>query len=241
MTESSASEKIAKLLALSVENGATEAEAINAMAMAQKLALENGLDIDSISASSGMSMQIDNEPVVKEMYNEHKVSAPEAKLVSILTSNFRCFSFGSKFSNGFRHYYYVGKKSDVSALKQVLTFAKLSMMRGWARWFKDFKKNSGQYYATQTQTHGLKNDYFMGFLDGIKQALAENVKTFGLVTTLPKTVEEAMVQMNLKLGQVRNVSMWGNASARNAGASDGMAAIRGSRSNVSSKSTLSCA
>ena len=172
MCKESIIEKIKNLLNKTIENGATEAEALNALSLARKLMLKY-----KISQSDVDSKNIEKNIVnVKLNYNIHVKWI--FILIDIITKNFGIILYVNKAS---RKSYPIlfGEEQDVEAVKNIFEYA-----------YKFAEESSNKYSTEYRKIHGsslgIKNDWLIGFLKGLNDKYEEQNKSdesFALMTT----------------------------------------------------------
>jgi len=118
-------EKIQKLLNTTTEKGASEAEAQNAMLLAQKLMAKNGLDMSDIEVHA------ESEETKKEVMEGFGTDAIKLawwhkQLASIIADNFRCYNFQRTYG-GFSKIVFLGIKADVEIAKSIFKFATIQI------------------------------------------------------------------------------------------------------------------
>lgn len=172
-------DKIAKLLRLS--DSPNQHEAQRALAKAQELALKNGLSLEAIEEQKATPVQDPFTPP------RNRVPAYERIISTVLAANFRVMVL--KHGKGYRETLeVVGLPNDVEIFKQVFAYTLESYRRMLNSWLKDYRFLHPRWKVDQ----GLKNDYLRGFIAGLDQRFAQNVKEHALVTTVPAVVQDAV-------------------------------------------------
>lgn len=177
--------RVSKLFTM-VEQG-TEAEAHNAMLLAQKLLAKYKLD------KSDIETQKETVEVVKEPLNYYYTMYKNAwycPLWTAIAENYCCRSYGEQIQGSTKVYMWgIGDKKDLAICKQVFKFAQTEV----ENWFKDFKKRY-KHQLTSKELNGFKNTFGIGFAKGLdeklKQQFAENQKEWGLVMSTPKEAND---------------------------------------------------
>lgn len=118
-------EKIQKLLNTTTEKGATEAEAQNAMLMAQKLMAKNGLDMADIEANTE-SAETKKEVMEGFGTDAIKLAWWHKQLANIIADNFRCYNFQRTYG-GVSKIVFLGLKADVEIAKSIFKFATIQI------------------------------------------------------------------------------------------------------------------
>lgn len=236
MCNSTKLDKIKKLLALTEENGATESEAMSAIAIAQKLALQEGINIDSVEVDLEPE-SVNREVVETELdIDSSRPSTVVSQLAKVVADNFRCSCIRDMSrSTRSASLVFIGLINDVAMAKEVFQFALNAVDKCAAKYLRQRRKE--EYHWDGQKAKLIKADYVCGFIDGVKDALYENANRFGLVTTKPIEVRQHLAGMNLRRGSTRKVSVWGDACANSQGRIDGSSQIKGR----SASKTLSCA
>lgn len=168
-------ELINKLLAVTVENGATENEAIEATLKVQRLLAKYDMEYADITTTK--------EGIITE---ECETSNDLWKngLAVIVANNFCTKAY----LNGNNHVIFYGYKRHCETAKEV--FIKLYEF-GRKRATEIFKEYRNNNYNVK----GIKNQFYMGFLDGVKSAL--EVQSRALMIVTPKEVVEKYNELGL--------------------------------------------
>lgn len=227
-------EKIKKLLAMTERSGCTQAEAIQAALMAQKLIAEHNVSASEMSESTC-------EPI-EEISGEYFKGGQSWALIlaSVVAAAFRCKYYRRK-EAGARYYYavFVGHKSDASAASLVYsnlynTCVKLSrahasaerktvrkQMRdeGYPEWYvKDYAGRVGRE---------AEKSFSYGFMMGAKTELEK--QTEALMLIVPADVEEAYEAKNLKKARRIRTPDYMSAQSYDNGLNAGRDAVRAGR------------
>lgn len=171
--------KIQKLLALA-ERG-SEHEAKVAMVKAQHLMMEYKLSIGDVQEKEIKVIQFKTELYYTDYKNCYRDTLANALSEFYCCTNCLVTAKGSK-----KHYIMlIGFENDVEILNGILSFADQCIMD----WFKAFKKAEGWKYSNE-YLNALKNQYGMGFAEGLKALLEEQTEEieqeWGLVVVPPK-------------------------------------------------------
>lgn len=200
-------EKVQKLLALSKDNP-SEGETKAAMLAAQRLMAQHNLTMADIEVDP-----LSPKEVIEGLATEWKRLTWWYKSLSItIAQNFRCHTFIRKSGRGSSAIVFLGLKEDVELAKQVYSFA----------------INSIKYHADKFIRHtrsqglpikGVRNDYIIGFLQGLDAQFKEQVENneWGLVLVKDADVEEAFNKLKLRKSNRSRISTAGNNQAKDAG------------------------
>lgn len=174
-------EKIKKLLAHSVENGATEAEAVAFALKAQRLITEN--DIEEWELGDEQQREIIEE--------ESEVNLPRTWarwLAAVVAENFRCKLLLQPVEQGNRikyHAVFVGYAQDAQAAR--IVFERLRRVAEWAG-NASRKKYRGASWAYNSIT--------LGFVEGVKGELEKQCQA--LMLKVPSDVSEYYEGLDLE-------------------------------------------
>lgn len=171
-------DKVKKLLALANDKSDNaDNEAIQALALAQKLMAKHGISMSEVQALSQKDL-----PIVKTAC-EHKWDAGYRQpLASIIAKNYRC----KPFLRG-KTVYFMGKQNDTDIAKAAFEFAYKFIMRRGNQEYERARK-LGQ------NTQGVFNSYATGFLSGLNQVLESQSRA--LMIVIPEEVETAFSELN---------------------------------------------
>lgn len=199
-------EKVRKMLALAGNNPSQE-EADSALLMAQRMLAKYNMTISDIEDI--------NDADLKEVINEGVTDYAKTpwwhkRLSYIIASNFKCKSYNNK-SGGYSRIRFVGFKEDVEVAKEVFNYA-LEVANKKALQFTRKVRDRGE------STAGVRNDYLIGFTDGLEAKFKEQVqsdKCLALAIVIPTEVTN-YVESNLTLrkGRTSMVVQQGNAEAK---------------------------
>jgi hypothetical protein len=221
MPDSDIIEKIKKVLALASNNPSAE-EGQTAMLLAQKMMIENKISMVDIE-KSGIQQ--------KDVNSISGVEAPtlkwwEKQLGIIIAENFKCITYiytqriasvvnGKYVIKRTKTLKIVGLKDDAELTKQVLLYA-IEVLKSSFK--KYVRKNSDRLFKK-----GIKNQYIIGFLDGLKDKFAEQVKNngWGLVLVKDPIVNKTIEDLKLEKGGKSTVITNGSESDRKNGYNDG--------------------
>lgn len=209
MTKEEALKKVQKLMEMTVVNGATEAEAASALAMAQRIMCKFNISDAEISA--------DNEPdsiVDMEMSEDTKgLSSNKEMLSAALAKHYRCRLFKRR-----NRIHVVGTGIDAEICIKAIETAYSAFKNCSAKLIKDLSDRSSKIRA--------KNTYLLGFIRGLVSALEENENSLALVLVVPQGVNDYMDSLSLRPGQSRSKSYSDNYNYSNQGYVDGYHAFR---------------
>ena len=160
-------ELINKLLAVTVENGATENEAIEAALKAQKLMAKYDIELNEINA---------NKESIVETHIKTSNDVWRVDLAIIIANNFCCKVFGSG-----KNIVFYGYKRHCEVASAVFTHI---YEFGRAKAKKVYKAYKDCGYDPK----GIKNQFYIGFLHGVKSALDAQSRQLAIIT--PTEVQE---------------------------------------------------
>lgn len=163
-------DKVRKLLAVANDKGATEAEAMTAALMAQKLMAK--YDIDILDVEEKKTAEEIGEEVVDTTLKGHFSTKWKTQLATTIARNFRC----KVYTNGSNTVVFYGRKSDTKIAGDVFKFlfhtgTKLGM------------KYSRQCAKEGKPTRGAATTYLLGFCKGIDEVLGKQCKALMIVTS----------------------------------------------------------
>lgn len=182
-------ERLKKLLALA-GNNPSMAEAEAAMAKAQAVAIEHGIDLALLGESHAENQA---EILRDEMEFGKRLPTVNTYVCNILTSffNVKLITTGGR-DNG-RKLVFVGKRDDINTAKYVYTWLAETMVHCWHRY----------YSSTPGAILGHKQSYLLGFYNGLSGKLAANkrdVEGTRLTTEADKnTYAVAVVNLQKKI------------------------------------------
>lgn len=209
MTDSEIISKIKKVLALATNNSCVE-EGRTAMLLAQKMMIENNISISEISE------RIESKEVINQSVEESvRSSWWHKQLAVIISKNFRCETYISKRRNVSK-IMFIGLKNDHEIAKQIYIYA-----------IKIISKNCKEYILQNSKNlstkKGMKNQYIIGYLDGLKDKFAEQIKnnSWGLIIVKDPMVDNIFKDLNIKHGKRHSFCINGNEQDRNNGYRDG--------------------
>jgi len=206
--------KIKKLLRLSTSSN--EHEAKSALMHAQKLALQAGIELETISYQDTERDVIDNEINL----NCKRVPIYLKYIAVVMRKNFRVRLYLT--------YRYkkvainvIGYPEDVEIFKEVFFYTVEFFKRSWKEFWKLNK--TSEYSATH-----VKNRYLFAFCDGLEIAFQKNVEEYGLVPVNPKA-DDYISQKDMPTQKDRVPKVADSYEAESAGYRDGKAAAGNKR------------
>ena len=211
--DASVRDKVRKLLALAESDFEHEAE--SAMLKAQELMALHGLSVESIES-------FDREPV-REVGTERvgeagRLSFWKKQLAVLIAENFRCHVYTDAEDQGgtvVRYFTMIGLTEDVAIAAEVLDFALLYAQSSWNRFRSRIRTPS------RFATNRVKEDYYAGFISGLREKFAEQVSEKGLIIVKDQLVDRAYSELNLTRGYVRSRGGAGSKHAYKTGHQDG--------------------
>lgn len=176
-------EKIQHLLDKTVANGASEAEAQNALLLAQKLMKKYNINQESLSGEEKISYSLEACKV--------KVNPRSKWMCMIIADSFavKAILSGGKIC-------YFGRTMNVTAAKSALEFAHKVMEHGMTKACRNHGLEPSQAGASM-----IYNAYAQGFIHGLKEAL--DAQTVALTIVVPEDVKTEFAKWfpNLKKGK----------------------------------------
>ena len=160
-------ELINKLLAVTVENGATENEAIEATLKVQQILAKYDMDMSQVTTKAE-----------KITTNEIKTSNDvwRTRLAKIIADNFCCKIYGA----GNNIVFYGYKRHCETAGKVFETMYNFGRKRA--------KEIFKEYREAGYDVNGIKNNFYIGYCAGIKNALDAQSRALMIITP-PEVVE----------------------------------------------------
>ena len=182
-------ERVKKLLEITTEKGATEAEALNAALKAQKIMAEYNFTVADTQTADNSSQSIVEEIVQCGKGNKWKYS-----LESIVARNFCCKTYTI---NKDKIVFY-GYEKDAKIASKVFEYLFCTGNKLAIRQYNEYRKT---YY----NANGVKNTYLIGFCKGIDEVLGKQCTALLLVT--PKEVEENYEEKSKGFGSPVNTAL----------------------------------
>lgn len=162
-------DKLNKLLVITTENGATEAEAESALLKAQKLMHKYNIAMEKLGGEEKIEYSL-------EMMDHTIKASPRWPLSSIIARSFACRAIQTRGKIAF-----LGHKMDAKAAIEAFKFA-------WQVMKTNGEALQRERKATTGDTHGVFNTYAQGFLEGLKAKLDEQTTTLTIV--VPPDVDD---------------------------------------------------
>ena len=202
MKKDSVKESICKLLIKAGDSGATLAEKDEAFLMAQRLMLKHNIEEDELQGKTSQKTLDDvyHKPVTEYM----KLNFWIKRLSAIISKNFRCLDYIGGWNGAYdkkksrlSRLIMIGIREDVEIAVDIYNAARSSI-----------EDNSKRYIESRTDLVGkptnirvaVKNDYIVGYLDGLKSKFEKQVAEYQLVITTHALVQQDYNDMDLKNG-----------------------------------------
>lgn len=150
-------QKLKKLLALA-GNNPSQQEAEAALAKAQSLAIENGIDLALIGSN-----EQEDDIVRDEMEFGGRLPTVNVYITNVLTKFFNVRIIATGGRNSGRKLIFVGKQSDINTAKYVYGWLSDTMNRCWQT-----------YYKANDVALSHKQSYLFGFYNGLVNKLDVN-------------------------------------------------------------------
>jgi hypothetical protein len=216
-----------KLLLKKAANNPFPAEAEACMLKAQELLAKHNLEMQDVSLEEQVQKNIGSF----EATDFRRIPWWYSNLSTIIANNFRCYNMiqRSRQYKSKGRIAFFGDKFDVDIAISVYQFA----IEAISRFSIDYVRNRGDYSTmTQKERNALRNDYTVGFLRGMKEKFAEQVKKSeccALVLVKDPDVTKAYDTLTLRSGRASSVNCIGSQHARAAGYAQGrqFQAVRG--------------
>lgn len=201
-------DKIQHLLNKTVENGATEEEAKSALLMAQKLMAKYNVELEQTHSTKELQCSLEITKVKPNPRNN--------QLGNIIAESFavRGILWGGK------AWAFFGREANAKAAAEAMKFIHKTLEAGIRRvcaehGLKSSERGAAAYY----------NAYALGFIQGLKEAMAEQTKALAIV--VPQEVNEKFNEKFPELRQYRAKGMQytHNSEAYNQGRRDGRSAM----------------
>jgi hypothetical protein len=201
-------DKIRKVLALTENTNKNEAE--NAMLMAQKLLAENNMTIQDISPEEKKKHVLNSAVKVARRFSWWKI-----KLSLIIAKNFKCYTYRSKIKYINTKMCFIGLEEDVEIATDVFNYAVEVIKINYKRYIRE---------NGYTNTRGVKNEYILGFLDGLRDKFNEqiNKNNWALVIIKDPIVDEEYKKLKVReIKSTLNIQLNRNSDDREAGYKQG--------------------
>ena len=188
-------EKVKKILALA-SNNPSEEEAQAAMLMAQRIMAENGITMTEVEGNHSFTDEVVDVPITQP----HRTHWWYKILAMIIADN----------SRGEAYYYTVhqksqimliGLKQDTEVATKVFNYAVDAVRYYTAKYVEKVKRDSVNNKLLDL--NGIRNDYILGFLDGLKDKFKEQVEknNWGLILVKDNSVLKAVEKKGLQPGR----------------------------------------
>lgn len=196
MVEESILLKIKKALALANDSDSNEAQ--TAMLMAQRLMAKHGIDISEVEEVEQQTKEVDDETIV----GRGRTPSWKKRLASVIAENFRCTNY-TRTWGGKSSIHFIGLKGDIEIAKSVFEFAVGVLETTCSAYINNIKKQGVEFDA-----YGLRNDFRIGFINGLKQKYKEQVEQLNLSLVL---VQDALVIQEVEKKGLRTIRVGNNA------------------------------
>ncbi|TWO89677.1 DUF2786 domain-containing protein [Bacillus velezensis] len=201
--------KIRGLLAIANDNKSDE-ESQSAFLLAQKLMIKHDI------SSGEITERYAEQEIVKGQATAYKrLFWWERSLARIIADNFKVeFYYNNKRFDGEQRrkktVIFFGYDNDVQLAKEMFVLAYDAIQFYSKRFINSYYDEE---YATRTvkKTNDLKNSYMKGFLDGLKERFAEQLRQmkeeYGLMVIKPKEVSDAYKELSKSFGTARAIQV----------------------------------
>jgi hypothetical protein len=211
--------RVKKILARANSNHKGEAE--TAILMAQEILLKNGLTMEDVNSINEKNTKEAVDGIVETKNKTLKWY--EKAICVVIAKNFRCEAYMSSIGENSTILRLIGLKEDVDVAKEIISFTILTSESLWKRYYKE---NDVKSYSKK-HTFAIKNDYFRGFIYGLKIKLEEQVKEKALIIVKDALVTQKFKELGLKSKSPHSTTTARDDNARNAGYRDGKFASKG--------------
>lgn len=155
-------ERLKKLLALA-GNNPSQGEAEMAMAKAQAVAIEHGIDLAMLGESQAEN---ETEIIRDEMEFGQRLPTVNTYVANIVIGFFNVKIISSGGRNNGRKLIFVGKRDDIQTAKYIYTWLAETMVRCW----HSYQRSTGAVVAH-------KQSYLFGFYNGLTAKLQANKRS----------------------------------------------------------------
>lgn len=217
--------KIAKVLAL-LEGAKTEGEAQAASLALQRLLAKSGLTVDEVLAEqSGSDDVVESNCKVGDSSSNWKLA-----LAHVIADNYRCKYYFRINRDGYRTAVFIGAEED-SAVAAGCFHATVKAAQ---RCFKAYCKQARlENPLVNTKRMAFRNGYYLGFVEGLKKAYAEQVASdasMAIVLQTPAIVKARYNEVMSTGRKARTVKInYMPGDSYDAGQADGYGFGRGDR------------
>lgn len=203
-------DKVRKLLAIADKSNYPE-EAMSAMLKAQEFMAKHGITTADIEIQKQEKVVTDGVIEVNRRNTWWK-----NELVNIIAQNFRCHPYINRVYGKSTSMCLIGLDADVKLAKEVYLYAVEAIKYHSKKYIHEHKE-----YGVNTKA--LKNDYIIGFLNGLKDKFKEQVSKLELSLVLVKDplVEQVVEDKKLKRGRKPQITSSHNEHARISGYKQG--------------------
>lgn len=213
-------DKIAQLRKVVTDNGATEAEMLSALSLADKLMKKHGITEDDL-----INVEYERDLKQGEFTQRQKAFHPSQKFCSVTIGEFCGVRIWSSYiTPKKKHVKMFGFNGDVEMAKFLMQLIHDSMDRGW----KEFLTQNGPDPSVSRHTQYW--NYMMGFAERINERIEAlmsepEISTTGtdLISTKDSIIDDAMSSMlpNLRLKRTRGRGIRGDDHSMNQGKAAG--------------------
>lgn len=195
------------------ENNPNPEEAQTAMLKAQELMAKYNLTMSDFGGTEERQKNVDDS-IVAGLSSQ--LNWWERHLGRIIAENFRCRNYLSTYK-GEKVLRFIGLQEDVELAVQVFDFAVYNI-NYHSQLYILVNKIKGKSLIAQT-----KNDYILGYLNGLEEKFKEQVNKngWGLVLVQDALVVQAVEDLNLRTAKAATFTLGGNAHARGQGYEEG--------------------
>jgi hypothetical protein len=175
--------KVRKALALA-SDGADDAECETALLMAQRMMAKHGIDMSEVEGGEEEKKEVVDEPITER----GRTPFWKKSLAMVIGDNFRCYTY-TRTGGGKSRIIFLGVKGDVELAKELFEFAVNVLEQSVRRYLRKERRERGEEY----ESTGLRNDFIIGFIDGLREKFSEQVKELNLMPMLVK--DDALVEV----------------------------------------------
>lgn len=218
--------KVRKLLALA-GNNPNQQESEAAMMKAQQLLLSHGLEMRDAQFEEGRPEEAEERSTSNL---NTQLTWWEGRIGVVVAKNFRCGCFRQSFfhpeSKSYqRRMCFVGLPEDAEIAAQVYNLACRTAKYEVVKYLKEAKKatelvamlRGEESDWSRSKSLRTRNDYLLGWIEGLKVAFAKNVTENALILVKPDAVIQYVKALRLKYRRASSIARRGDASAHAAG------------------------
>lgn len=162
-----------------------------AMRKAQEIALRYGLDLDKISAEEHIDEEVIEYPLT---FDTKSIAMWVLRIAGVVGENHRV-KVWKRSQWGADCVILMGYKRDCEVAEVIIRYAVGACSAMFRKWLDERKKVQT---LTRSMSLALRNDYVDGFIAGIRNSYAANVKENGLVPVCPSKVLEVYDKMKFR-------------------------------------------